>query len=225
MPIETAFDVITDLNSSYPAGNDYRKDGDNHIRGIKSVLLATFPGWDGPVTASPDDLSVCEGLAADPINAINSGGVIPSGIICMWGGLNSAIPAGWLLCDGTNGTPDLSDRFILGTILNDKGPLGDSHTATSSEMGSHDHGGATGATTLTTDQIPSHTHTYGSYTIDDVAGGSAVNVPFGDLPTTGTSGATGGGESHTHTITSGGAHTHTVSLLGKRYLLAFIQKA
>jgi len=38
---------------------------------------------------------------------------LPSGIIVMWSGLKSAIPAGWLLCDGNNGTPNLLDKFIL----------------------------------------------------------------------------------------------------------------
>lgn len=39
---------------------------------------------------------------------------IPSGLICMWSGSISGIPSGWYLCDGSNGTPDLRDRFIKG---------------------------------------------------------------------------------------------------------------
>ena len=34
----------------------------------------------------------------------------------MWGGLVVSIPAGWLLCNGLNGTPDLTGRFIKGSI-------------------------------------------------------------------------------------------------------------
>lgn len=37
---------------------------------------------------------------------------IPSGGIIMWTGVS--VPAGWFLCDGTNGTPDLRGRFVLG---------------------------------------------------------------------------------------------------------------
>jgi hypothetical protein len=33
----------------------------------------------------------------------------------MWAGLVANIPAGWLLCNGANGTPDLRDRFIKGS--------------------------------------------------------------------------------------------------------------
>jgi hypothetical protein len=40
---------------------------------------------------------------------------IPSGVIVMWSGLLSNIPSGWALCDGSNGTPDLRDKFIYGS--------------------------------------------------------------------------------------------------------------
>lgn len=36
------------------------------------------------------------------------------GLICIWCGAIVDIPAGWQLCDGTNGTPDLRDKFIIG---------------------------------------------------------------------------------------------------------------
>src|ERR1051325_8034731 len=41
---------------------------------------------------------------------------IPTGIICMWSGLVANIPTGWLLCDGNNGTPNLSGKFIKGGV-------------------------------------------------------------------------------------------------------------
>ena len=39
---------------------------------------------------------------------------VPVGGIIMWSGNVSNIPAGWKLCNGSNGTPDLRDRFIIG---------------------------------------------------------------------------------------------------------------
>jgi len=39
---------------------------------------------------------------------------IPAGIITLWSGAIGSVPSGWNLCDGTNGTPDLRDRFIVG---------------------------------------------------------------------------------------------------------------
>lgn len=68
---------------------------------------------------------------------------VPSGIICAWAGSSSDIPSGWCLCDGTNGTPDLQDKFVLGS--------GTTHSV-----------GETGGSeevTLTEAQMPSHKHT------------------------------------------------------------------
>lgn len=65
---------------------------------------------------------------------------LPSGIICMWGG--SDIPEGWAICDGQNGTPDLRDRFVLGSGSR---PIGET--------------GGEEEVTLTVDQLPNHAHT------------------------------------------------------------------
>jgi hypothetical protein len=40
--------------------------------------------------------------------------IVPTGVILMWSGSIASIPGGWLLCDGTNSTPDLRNRFIVG---------------------------------------------------------------------------------------------------------------
>lgn len=37
-----------------------------------------------------------------------------SGMILMWSGSIASVPDGWQFCDGTNGTPDLRDRFVAG---------------------------------------------------------------------------------------------------------------
>lgn len=41
-------------------------------------------------------------------------GGVPIGGIVMWSGAAANVPVGWLLCDGTLGTPDLTDKFIVG---------------------------------------------------------------------------------------------------------------
>ena len=67
---------------------------------------------------------------------------LPAGMIMMWSGASNAIPSGWALCNGANGTPNLLDRFVVGA--------GGSYTP-----------GTTGGTdfvALTVDQMPRHGH-------------------------------------------------------------------
>lgn len=49
-------------------------------------------------------------LGYTPLNAT----LLPTGMITLWSGSVASIPAGWHLCDGASGTPDLRDRFIVG---------------------------------------------------------------------------------------------------------------
>lgn len=51
-----------------------------------------------------DNLKIDDAIAA----------VIPTGLICLWSGVADALPAGWALCNGSNGTPDLRGRFLVG---------------------------------------------------------------------------------------------------------------
>ena len=44
---------------------------------------------------------------------------IPSGFIGIWSGAANAIPSGWYLCDGNNGTPNLKGKFVVGYDNND----------------------------------------------------------------------------------------------------------
>jgi microcystin-dependent protein len=72
-----------------------------------------------------------------------SGATIPAGLISMWSGSIGSIPSGWYLCDGSNGTPNLTDRFVIGA--------GSSYAVNGT-------GGAT-SVTLVTANMPAHTHT------------------------------------------------------------------
>jgi len=66
---------------------------------------------------------------------------LPSGMILLWSGSIGSIPTGYLLCDGTNSTPDLRNSFIVGAgstySVNQTGGTADAivvshtHTATS----------------------------------------------------------------------------------------------
>ena len=47
-------------------------------------------------------------------NDVAPGNILPVGGIMIWGGTVSSIPTGWVLCDGTNSTPDLRGKFVVG---------------------------------------------------------------------------------------------------------------
>jgi hypothetical protein len=49
------------------------------------------------------------------------GRVTPVGGIIMFSGLVASIPTGWQLCNGTNGTPDLRDKFVIGATADSGG--------------------------------------------------------------------------------------------------------
>lgn len=94
--------------------------------------------------------------------------LLPTGVILMWSGSLASIPAGYILCDGTSGTPDLRNTFILGagsTGYSAPGATGGAFTASAatSTGGSHSHGGVTAASgafsgTWQTDAQGGHAH-------------------------------------------------------------------
>ena len=75
---------------------------------------------------------------------------IPSGGIIIWSGSAASIPSGWYLCNGSNGTPNLRDRFVVGAgstyDVGNTGGTADAtvvshtHTGSTNSAGSHRHG-------------------------------------------------------------------------------------
>ncbi len=110
--------------------------------------------------------------------------LLPKGIIVAWQG--TKIPNGWALCDGTNGTPNLINRFIYGGTVAEsvaKKMGGERvHTLTQSEMPSHLH------STKTCDGGPKMLKGIGCYR-SVPASGFSVGISR-------SSGAVGGGTSH-----------------------------
>lgn len=124
----------------------------------------------------------------------NPSGSLPTGLIAMWSGLKANIPSEWALCDGTQGTPDLRDKFIVGTPDGEEaGVIGGSLSKSHSGVTVQDH--------------PALTHIGGA--VDPHSGmavGDHANVAVPATATAavkiGTAGATGAAQTHTHTISS-----------------------
>jgi hypothetical protein len=115
-------------------------------------------------------------IAEKSIGVKNSWAFIPVGGIIMWGGVIGNIPSNWQLCDGTNGTPDLQDRFIVGA--------GDSYSV----------GGTGGAATIDLE----HDHKEGGVLCDDSSDGSHTHTNSGNSTGAPTS-------THDHAVKTGSA--------------------
>lgn len=159
---------------------------------------------------------------------------VPLGGIIMWSGSLAAIPAGFALCDGQGGRPDLRGRFIIGGHgglgVGSTGGVGDhdfnslgggAHSHTTDAQGAHDHGAATAGHALQSWQIPAHNHGIIMQTGGD--GGSGTDRTFW-VPYRGNNAffagpdgewsyteVAGGGEAHAHGIPWAGTHSHSVS--------------
>jgi hypothetical protein len=163
--------------------------------------------------------------------------IIPTGVIVMWSGTIATIPSGWFLCDGSNSTPDLRNRFIIAANADDGGAAKTAVTGSATQSGG------------TKDAIVvSHTHTPSGITVSTTTNLTG-NLGFRALSSS--SGATGvfsaasgglfyvnGGSYGTNDVTMNANHSHTLSgntdstgssgtnqNLPPYYALAFIMKS
>lgn len=127
---------------------------------------------------------------------------MPRGSIIMWSNTaGGTVPVGWALCDGTNGTPNLANKFIRSEATEASGGGADSVTLAEANIPQHSHDSGT----LTGSAASAGGHTHGYYdTQGNVVTGKAGNS--GNAVTSVT-------DTYRTTITAG-AHTHTVSITG-----------
>jgi len=85
---------------------------------------------------------------------------LPAGIILMWSGLVATIPAGFVLCDGNNGTPDLRDKFIVGARQDFEGESRTFVTNALTKSGGNKNAVLVSHTHTATVSENNHTHTY-----------------------------------------------------------------
>lgn len=143
---------------------------------------------------------------------------VPSGMILLWSGSIGSIPIGYLLCDGTNGTPDLRNRFLVGSgstyAVNATGGSADSIVV------SHNH--TASSTSVVTD--PGHLHTL-PFVDGGTIGGSGATSGFRGSGTYNTSTATTGITVATTTTNTAAGTSGTNANLPPYYSLAYIMKS
>ena len=142
-------------------------------------------------------------------SAFIGNGVVPIGGILLWSGSVASIPGGWALCDGNNGTPNLTDKFVIGSGSSynpaatggsaDAIVVSHSHT-----VDSHTHGVGTlsGSLSGSTDSGGSHSHTVPAYFYDTERSDSGIRHTSGNLDS---------GEVTNITTSSHSGHTHNLS--------------
>lgn len=151
---------------------------------------------------------------------------VPPGCILIWHGLLTDIGvgalAGWSLCDGSNGTPDLRDKFVIGAGNKAPGTLNSGSSATTNTAGSHTH--VINGYALTVDEIPIHSHTATITGVTNSTGAHThdLNTRLNDGAAPAShQGVASGNASNTlltgnalNVAQSDGAHTHSVTVVG-----------
>jgi len=134
---------------------------------------------------------------------------IPSGCIVIWSGASNAIPSGWNLCNGSNGTPDLRNRFVVGaTSTYAVGATGGSADAV---VVSHSH--------TASDSGHSHTITNGANLNSNITNGGVAGTTTKASATNETNSAS----ANISVSTTGVSGTN--ANLPPYYALCYIQKA
>jgi len=165
-------------------------------------------------------------ISSVPYSLTSDDGV-PSGGIIMWSG--TAVPEGWALCDGTQGAPDLRNRFVIGA--GGSFSAGDEGGSATKNM-SHSHAGASH-----THSGPSHTHSVAhSHYVTRVNDGTALSESGhgldngADFAGKTMNGPTNSGAGGTNQTGAGGTGNTSVAgntsqdIMPPYYALAFIMK-
>lgn len=173
-----------------------------------TIAVSTDKGSSGQVLTSNGPVS--------PVTWEDPPSTFPIDGIILWAGTTP--PSGWYICDGANGTPNLSNRFVVG--YGSSYPIGatggaSTVTLTAPQMPPHVH-----YFSATTNTTGAHSHTYREA---GPVGGAGRGDRFGSyLATTSTSSA----GNHAHTVAgptgnagSGGSHENRPPY----YSLAYIQ--
>lgn len=192
-----------------------------------ATTLTTSVATDGqtPMTGNlPMGSNKITGLAngTDANDAVNYGqlhALVPTGCIMMWSGSIGTIPSGWLLCDGTAGTPNLVNRFIVGA--GSTYGVGSTGGSADAIVVSHNHTAT--ATSVVTD--PGHSHGVAIYTAGGPGADTNTIVALGSGIAYATSVVgTGVTVATSATVNSSGA-SGTNANLPPYYALAYIMKS
>ena len=226
MGLETGT-YISDLNSSNPVAGDPVNEGDDHLRLIKSTVKATFPSVTGAVTSTHTELNLLDGVTANTtelnyVDITTLGTAEASKAVTVDASKDSTgirnLTISGTLTIGSNTATTLQAVYPVGSIYINAAVATNPGTllgfgtwaafgagrvivglnAADSDFDTAQETGGTKTHTLTTAELPSHTHTV-SIPSSENGGSSNDHALFPDSTSSGetfTSGATGGGGAH-----------------------------
>ena len=167
---------------------------------VGPVTAAEVAVLDG-LTATTTELNYVDGVTSaiqTQLNTLTTSVAavagVPSGSIILWSGAANAVPAGYVLCDGTNSTPNLQNRFVVGA--GDTYAVGAAGGSADATLPSHTHTGSIGTAGAHTHLLP---HNFDS--------GNAGNYISGNDGPNNISGS-----ANQSPMDSAGDHTHTLSI-------------
>jgi microcystin-dependent protein len=207
-------DQLTYITDSFQIGGTLVVDGASTFTGA-----ATF-GSTVTLNANPTlNLQAATKQYVD--SALASG--IPAGVIAMWSGTIATIPSGWALCNGSNGTPDLRERFIIGASVDSGGQSVTTITGANTKTGgakdaivvSHSHSASSSVSD------PGHVHTWNRIVPGNTAVGVDTAGNFSNSATNTSSAVTGISVS---TSVSSAGSSGTDANLVPYFALAYIMK-
>ena len=204
MPLENA-STISELDSTWPLGLDSSSRGDDHLRLLKAVLKAQFPGSGGqgfskPITVTEDELNTLPQKVADLGKTL-----FPVGSVVMrMDAINPATLYGgtWVLITG-----DATVTFGNGAAQTGE-PRGNNNPYVPLPYHSH-------SATFSGNQLPPHQH---EIPINSIEGGPKSTVPAvnnGHTLMT-TSGVSAGTPSGRVSVSAEGTPNPTIDVRGAR---------
>jgi hypothetical protein len=143
-----------------------------------------------------------------------------TGMIMMWSGTIATIPTGWVLCNGSNSTPDLRNKFVIGAHTDSAGVAYSTVTGSNTQSGGTKDAIVVSHTHSATVTDAGHNHTIPVTGPDVFSGGAATYNAIYGLGTSNTSTATTGITVANSTEGSSGTNQN----LPPYYALAFIMK-
>jgi hypothetical protein len=202
----------------------------NAIRDVMAQIKDMQTGADGDGFAVSGTLAITGGFTLDGAagtsgqvmvsagsgNTPTWGNAFVAGMIMLWSGSSGSIPSGWLLCDGSNSTPDLRNRFVVGA--GSTYAVGATGGTADAVVVSHTH-----STTVTD---PGHNHGWSSFTVNADGGNQATGMfthisSWGNTVSRPTDSATTGISVSNSTTGSSGTNAN----LPPYYALCYIMKS